>query len=286
MSNTPKPIDPDLDDNPRIPAHLSREDVCRMLRDERRRLAEENTENRRLQRESDARGEEIKELREIIGRDQLGKACIYWMDRYHKLAQSDENPDNRQTISVPKSLIPNGGKLVECYETEREFVICGEVDSDDESHNCDAMGCGSFSHVIARIPKVDLLFGWPAEQSEQAARADRIAELEENIKNAKINTDLRLFDLVRCMRFDLHEGGLITFEEYAWLSGEAPMAKGQGSPSPRRLESYDDVRGRLKSAESENAKLREALEYIVKSGGQKAYLKLIAREALAGKEEG
>lgn len=130
---------------------------------------------RELERESDARAEEIKELREIIGRDQLGKACIYWMDRYHKLAQSDDNPDNRQTISVPKSLIPNGGKLGECYETEREFVICGEVDSDDESHNCDAMGCGSFSHVIARIPKVDLEQGWPIERAENAKLREALA---------------------------------------------------------------------------------------------------------------
>lgn len=142
------------------------------------RLCGELAEICHLALESDARAEEIKELREIIGRDQLGKACIYWMDRYHKLAQSDDNPDSRQTISVPKSLIPNGGKLVECYETEREFVICGEVDSDDESHDCDSMGCGSFSHVIARIPKVDLEQGWPIERAENAKLREEVVFVE------------------------------------------------------------------------------------------------------------
>lgn len=57
------------------------------------------------------------------------------------------------SISVSASTIPKGAKLVECYETEHEYVICGEVSDDDESHNCDEMGCGTFSHVIARFVK-------------------------------------------------------------------------------------------------------------------------------------
>ena len=57
-----------------------------------------------------------------------------------------------------------------------------------------------------------------------------------------INTNVRLFDLVRFMRTELHEADLITDEEYSWLLSEAPMAKGSGSPSPRRLEGYDRVK--------------------------------------------
>jgi len=68
--------------------------------------------------------------------------------------------------------------------------------------------------------------------------------------SSDINTNVRLFDLVRYMRSELHEAELITEQEYGWLCAEAPMAKGQGSPSPRRLEDYDEIRARMKRMES------------------------------------
>ncbi len=64
-----------------------------------------------------------------------------------------------------------------------------------------------------------------------------------------INTNVRLFDLVRFMRSELHEAELITDEEYAWLCMGCAMAKGQGSPSPRRLEDYDEIRDRMNRME-------------------------------------
>ena len=61
-----------------------------------------------------------------------------------------------------------------------------------------------------------------------------------------INTSLRLFDLVRFMRSELHEQNLITDDEYAWLcSSEMAMSESGGSPSPRRLEDYDQLRAEL-----------------------------------------
>jgi hypothetical protein len=69
--------------------------------------------------------------------------------------------------------------------------------------------------------------------------------------NSDINTNVRLFDLVRYMRSELHEADLITDQEYGWLCAEAPMAKGQGSPSPRRLEDYDEIRAKTKRMEAE-----------------------------------
>jgi len=62
-------------------------------------------------------------------------------------------------------------------------------------------------------------------------------------------THVRLFDLVRYSRGYLHEADLITDDEYAWLCG-APLAKGAGSPSPRRLEDYDDLRAKLTEGEA------------------------------------
>lgn len=71
-----------------------------------------------------------------------------------------------------------------------------------------------------------------------------------------INTNVRLFDLVRYMRSDLLMQDLITDDEYVWLCSEAPMANSPdgGSPSPRRLEDYDKLR-------EENATLREQAEF-------------------------
>lgn len=75
-----------------------------------------------------------------------------------------------------------------------------------------------------------------------------------------INTHVRLFDLVRFMRAELHQADLITSEEYAWLCMEAPLSKGGGSPSPRRLEDYDDIRARLTALAAENKALLQRIE--------------------------
>jgi hypothetical protein len=76
--------------------------------------------------------------------------------------------------------------------------------------------------------------------------------------NSDINTNVRLFDLVRFMRSELHEAELITDEEYSWLLSESPMTKGKGSPSPRRLEDYDEIRAKMKRMESA---LRASITY-------------------------
>ena len=78
--------------------------------------------------------------------------------------------------------------------------------------------------------------------------------------NTDINTNTRLFDLVRYMRFELHEAELITDEEYAWICAEAPMAKGQGSPSPRRLEDYDEIRAAARKLSDAYLRIREKLD--------------------------
>ncbi len=64
-----------------------------------------------------------------------------------------------------------------------------------------------------------------------------------------INSNVRLFDLVRYMRSELHQAKLITDEEFTWLSALAELATSPegGSPSPRRLEDYDGLRDRLAS---------------------------------------
>jgi|GEM_PF-6286432 hypothetical protein len=59
--------------------------------------------------------------------------------------------DLYHTIEVAKSDIPKNAKLIECYETDKEYVIIGSPLS--EEHNCDEMGCSTVSHVRMRIKK-------------------------------------------------------------------------------------------------------------------------------------
>ena len=41
------------------------------------------------------------------------------------------------------------------FISDGKIVITGWPDEDDESHNCDAMGCSSVSHVIFRADYAD-----------------------------------------------------------------------------------------------------------------------------------
>lgn len=94
-------------------------------------------------------------------------------------------------------------------------------------------------------------------------------------KSAAINTNVRLFDLVRYMRSELHEQDLITDEEYAWLCGsEMASSKQGGSPSPRRLEDYDGL-------QRENNRLRRELEEAINNPSNNEWLILISTEKVA-----
>lgn len=55
-------------------------------------------------------------------------------------------------VRVRKDLIPKGARLVEACLTAREVIVMGWPKEDDESHNCDVMGCGTLSHVLYRLP--------------------------------------------------------------------------------------------------------------------------------------
>lgn len=80
----------------------------------------------------------------------------YWVDLYY-LISNRHGPANPfageacDSITVPKSMIPKGAELMECYRTEKEIVVCGQPTYTDESHNCDEMGCTSLNHVLYRF---------------------------------------------------------------------------------------------------------------------------------------
>jgi hypothetical protein len=99
--------------------------------------------------------------------------------------------------------------------------------------------------LVCGTTDADKFSTWVTHAMARAERAE--AEVTELKKKQPINTHVRLFDLVRYMRAELQEQDLITSEEYSWLCYESPMANSPkgGSPSPRRLEDYDELRAEL-----------------------------------------
>lgn len=100
-----------------------------------------------------------------------------------------------------------------------------------------------------------------ALRNEAPALLDEIDRLRATQEKPEINTNVRLFDLVRYMRSELHEAGLITDQEYDWLCS-SPMAcspKG-GSPSSERLEDYDEIRAKMIAVAAERDSLRRENE--------------------------
>jgi len=110
--------------------------------------------------------------------------------------------------------------------------------------------CETHSMVLTASEESDIRHA-ANEEAEASIRtlerelAAAKAECERLRAKQPIATDLRQFDLVRFMRQELHAANLITDEEYGWLCMEAPMARGNGSPSARRLESYDRLNAEL-----------------------------------------
>jgi hypothetical protein len=64
-----------------------------------------------------------------------------------------EAPPPPKPPRVDENGVPAGWTRVEAYTDGRRLVVLGEPE-EGEAHNCDAMGCGSFSHVVARVEVV------------------------------------------------------------------------------------------------------------------------------------
>lgn len=115
---------------------------------------------------------------------------------------------------------------------------------------------------------VDDSSAWTLSEALEMHRrkAEQVLELQAELEQAKeISTNKRQLDLVRYMRAELHQSGLITDEEFTWLLTAADEGKlGQGSISARRLEDYDQLRARLATAEAERDQWKERAEENIK----------------------
>lgn len=53
-------------------------------------------------------------------------------------------------MSLPKGFEELEG-VESVYMSDREIVITGTPDDNDDSHDCDALGCSSVNHVLIRV---------------------------------------------------------------------------------------------------------------------------------------
>lgn len=102
-------------------------------------------------------------------------------------------------IRVRKDLVPAGATLVEAYLSDGEIVVMGQPKTDDD-HNCDAMGCGTLSHVLHRFPlpggnKPDNLF-YGVQDQERLDRSlpEAIATLLFNCNSDDIRWPVKIFE--------------------------------------------------------------------------------------------
>jgi len=86
-----------------------------------------------------------------------------------------------------------------------------------------------------------------------------------------INSNVRMFDLVRFMRSELHQENLITDSEYSWLCAESELAtqEGGGSPSRERLEDYDELQSKLNMAHADADSLASCLSIWYNASGSR-----------------
>jgi hypothetical protein len=81
-----------------------------------------------------------------------------------KPAEPFHDDDSRRT--------PKGFKKIEAYTDYKIVVIMGDpYVLDGDNHNCDAMGCGSMGHVMARLPILPEDTTLPTDRLLEAAKA-------------------------------------------------------------------------------------------------------------------
>lgn len=51
---------------------------------------------------------------------------------------------------IKEDRLPKGFFKLDAYTDGNQIVLCGPLAMEDEEHNCDQMGCGSFNHVLYR----------------------------------------------------------------------------------------------------------------------------------------
>lgn len=54
-------------------------------------------------------------------------------------------------MNIPKGFKDITDDIEGVFASEDEIVVTGIPDEDDETHNCNAMGCSSVSHVLFRF---------------------------------------------------------------------------------------------------------------------------------------
>lgn len=98
----------------------------------------------------DKAADQILKLKKLGYKQTDCPACSQSLIEQGRKEEREKQDDEFQMIKVENRFIPKGSKLIEAYMTQQnELIVLGEPDL-VKNHNCDAMGCSTFNHVIFR----------------------------------------------------------------------------------------------------------------------------------------
>ena len=110
--------------------------------------------------------------------------------------EAPSKPDDPLHEQDGSQRVPKGFKKIEAYTDYKTVVIMGDPYLlDGDNHNCDAMGCGSMGHVMARMPILPDGSPEPTDRLLEAAKAV-LDWYDENPKN-KISKNMHLINALR-----------------------------------------------------------------------------------------
>lgn len=155
-----------------------------------------------------------------------------------------EKLNNVERIEIDSSMIPEGAVLLEAYLHKGVLVVMHEEALGElgKEHNCDEMGCGTGSHVWARIPLV------MSRTAELEAERDALkAELK-----AACTVTFEETEMGEChgedstVPFEEHaEAVRYAFDEAALVFGSERDWHKQGGPSTKTEWADSEAKARL-----------------------------------------
>lgn len=174
-------------------------------------------------------------------------------------------------VGVIEGLTPQDAVrlLLERALDQDRDVLRAQLAATERERDLLAKDAGRYAEAITMMQgERDVLRAQLAEAQEALANTGNVTPIARDWlarDPAYLSRDhQRIWDLVRYARGHLLDMNLITRQEYSVLLGEETRdAPNTGSPSPRRLESYDEIRAQLAEAQRERDEARRCLDHMV-----------------------
>ncbi|MFA5573099.1 MAG: hypothetical protein WDA42_08320 [Candidatus Bathyarchaeia archaeon] len=136
-----------------------------------------------------------------------------------------EKLNDVERIEIDRSSIPEGAVLLEAYLHNSALVVMYEEALGElgENHNCDEMGCGTGSHVWARIPldAMSRIAELEAERDTLKARVEQEVAEETSMSGYVVMP----YSGTTCGHWCIRCGKPIGHEAY-WINDVGPICTG------------------------------------------------------------